>query len=357
MIFNGKTLFWREGKLYLLNQCKLPHETTYVVCSDYHAVIRAIKDMIVRGAPAIGVAAAYGMALAAQQNQSLPVSNFLAALQKAGDKLIGARPTAVNLRWAVMRMLKVAQAHCPRSTPEITAQLVTEAKKIADEDIRVNRAIGEYGATLINDGARILTICNAGVLATAGGGTALGVIYTAHAKGRRVSVFACETRPYLQGARLTTWELSQADIPVTLIVDGAAGLLFRRKMVDLVIAGADRIAANGDTANKIGTYPLSILAKEHNIPFYIAAPLSTFDLRLSSGNEIPIEERNSCEITRIAGVQITSDEISVYNPSFDITPAEKISAIITEQGIIYQPDNKKIATLFSRTPGGNLSFL
>ena len=343
-----KTLFWRQGKIHLLNQRKLPHETTYVVCADHHAVTCAIKDMIVRGAPAIGVAAAYGIALAAQQNQSSPITDFMTALQRAGDELIDARPTAVNLHWAVVRMLAVAQAHCAKPTSEITAQLIAEAEAIASEDIKVNRAIGEYGAALINDGARILTICNAGALATAGGGTALGIIHTAHAKGRKVSVFACETRPYLQGARLTTWELLQANIPVILIVDSAAGLLFQRKMIDMVIAGADRIAANGDTANKIGTYPLSVLSKEHGIPFYIAAPLSTFDLRLASGNEIPIEERSSREVTHIAGVQITSDEISVYNPSFDITPAERISAIITEQGIIYQPNNKKITELFSK---------
>lgn len=350
MIFNekNKTLFWRQGKLHLLDQRKLPQETTYVVCADYYAVICAIKDMVVRGAPAIGVTAAYGMALAAQQNQSFPITDFLTALQTAGDELMDARPTAVNLRWAVARMLAVAQAHCAKPVSEITAQLITEAEAIASEDVKVNQAIGEYGSALINDGARILTICNAGVLATAGGGTALGVIHAAHIKGRKVSVFACETRPYLQGARLTTWELSQADIPVTLIVDSAAGLLFRQKKIDMVIVGADRIAANGDAANKIGTYSLSVLAKEHGIPFYIAAPFSTFDLRLASGDEIPIEERSSREITHIAGVQITSDEISVYNPSFDITPAEKITAIITERGIIYQPNNKKITELFSK---------
>ena len=343
-----KTLFWRQGKLHLLDQRKLPHEATYIVCADHHAVTRAIEDMTVRGAPAIGVTAAYGIALAAQQNQSSPITDFMTALQMAGDELIDARPTAVNLRWAVMRMLKIAQAHSTKPTLEITAQLMREAGSIASEDVKVNRAIGEYGAALISDGARILTICNAGALATAGGGTALGVIYSAYARGRKVSVFACETRPYLQGARLTTWELSQADIPVTLIVDSAAGLLFQRKMIDMVIVGADRIAANGDTANKIGTYPLSVLSKEHGIPFYVAAPLSTFDMSLSSGDEIPIEKRSSREVTHIAGVQITSDEISVYNPAFDITPAEKINAIITERGIIYQPNNKKITELFSK---------
>jgi methylthioribose-1-phosphate isomerase len=343
-----KTLLWQKRKLHLLDQRKLPHETVYVICADHHAVTDAIKDMIVRGAPAIGVTAAYGMALAAQQNQSLPITDFLTALSRAGNELIGARPTAVNLQWAVARMLAVGQAHSAKSTSEITIALINEAETIASEDVRVNRAIGEHGAGLISDGACILTLCNAGALATAGHGTALGVIYTAHARGRKPSVFACETRPYLQGARLTTWELSQANIPVTLIVDSAAGLLFQRKMVDMVIVGADRIAANGDVANKIGTYPLSVLSKEHDIPFYIAAPFSTFDLRLANGNEIPIEERSSREITHIAEMQITGSDISVYNPSFDITPAEKISAIITEQGIIYQPNEKKIAKLFSK---------
>lgn len=343
-----KTLFWRQGKLHLLDQRKLPHETVYVICANHHAVTGAIKDMIVRGAPAIGVTAAYGMALAAQQNQSSSTTDFLIALQEAGDELICARPTAVNLQWAVARMLAVGQAHSAKSTSEITIQLINEAETIASEDVRVNCAIGEHGAKLISDGDCILTLCNAGALATAGHGTALGIIYTAHAEGRKISVFVCETRPYLQGARLTTWELSQANIPVTLIVDNAAGLLFQRKMIDMIIVGADRIAANGDVANKIGTYPLSVLSKEHGIPFYIAAPLSTFDLRLASGNEIPIEERNSREITHIAEMQITGNDTSVYNPSFDITPAEKISAIITEQGIVYQPDNKKIAELFSK---------
>ncbi len=341
-----KTLFWKENKLYLLDQRKLPHEITYIVCVDHCAVAAAIRDMVVRGAPAIGVAAAYGMALAALQNQSS--TSFLTALQAAGDELVKARSTAVNARWTVERMLAVAKEYSAEATATITTQLINKAAAIAAEDIEVNRSIGAHGAVLINDKARILTICNAGALATAGYGTALGVISAAYAKQRKISVFVCETRPYLQGARLTTWELLQAGIPVTLIVDNAAGLLFQRKMIDMVIVGADRIAGNGDVANKIGTYPLSILAEEHDVPFYVAAPLATFDLTLSSREEIPIEERSSCEITHIAGVKITADEVPVYNPVFDLTPAEKISAIITERGIIYRPDEGKITELFAK---------
>ncbi|MCI2425245.1 S-methyl-5-thioribose-1-phosphate isomerase [Candidatus Acetothermia bacterium] len=341
-----KTLFWKENKLYLLDQRKLPHEITYVICGDHYAVATAISEMVVRGAPAIGVAAAYGIALAALQNQSSP--EFLPALQGAGDDLIKTRPTAVNLRWAVKQMLVTAKEYATESKSVITTQLINKAEAIAAEDIKVNRLIGAHGAVLINDGACILTLCNAGALATAGYGTALGVISAAYTNQRKISVFACETRPYLQGARLTTWELSQAGIPVTLIVDNAAGLLFQRKMIDMVLVGADRIVSNGDVANKIGTYPLSILAEEHNVPFYVAAPLSTFDLTLSSREEIPIEERNSYEITHIAGVKITGDEIPVYNPAFDLTPAEKISAIITERGIIYRPDREKITALFAQ---------
>jgi len=341
-----KTLFWKENKLHLLDQRKLPHQITYVSCIDHCAVATAISEMIVRGAPAIGVAAAYGMALAALQNRSSP--DLLTALQRAGDKLINTRPTAINLRWAVERMLAKAKEYSAETESAITTRLIDEAEAIAAEDIAVNHLIGEHGAVLINDGARILTLCNAGALATAGYGTALGVIFAAYRKQRKISVFACETRPYLQGSRLTTWELLQAGIPVTLIVDSAAGLLFQQKMVDMVIVGADRIVSNGDVANKIGTYPLSILAEEHNVPFYVAAPLSTFDLSLSSREEIPIEERSSYEVTHIAGVKITSDEVSVYNPAFDLTPAEKISAIITEQGIIYQPNQKKIIELFKK---------
>ena len=343
-----KTLFWNENKLYLLDQRKLPHETSYVICADHRAVAAAIRNMVVRGAPAIGVAAAYGMALAAMQNRSSSIAGLLAGLQSAGNELTKTRPTAVNLRWAIEQMLAKAKQYSAESVAVITTQLISEAETIAAEDIKINRSIGAHGAALIDDGARILTLCNAGALATAGYGTALGVIFAAHAKGHKVSVFACETRPYLQGARLTTWELSQAGVPVTLIVDNAAGLLFQRKMIDMVIVGADRIVANGDVANKIGTYPLSVLAAEHGVPFYVAAPLSTFDLTLSSREEIPIEERSSREITHIAEVKITGDEISVYNPSFDLTPAEKISAIITEQGIIHRPDQGKIAELFAR---------
>jgi len=301
----------------------LPDKTTYVSCRTAAQVADAIRDMVVRGAPAIGCAAAFGFALDSKNKSNL---------KKASDTLAASRPTAVNLFWALERMKKAAN-------PE------AEAVAIFNEDLAANRAIGRHGAALIPKGARVLTYCNTGALATSGHGTALGVIKTAFAQEKNISVVACETRPYLQGARLTAWECVQEGIPCTLITDNMAGHLMSRGEVDLVIVGADRIAANGDTANKIGTYPLAVLAKRHRLPFYVAAPLSTFDPKLADGSAIPIEERAAQEVTGYRGVRWAPEGVAVRNPAFDVTPAELITAIVCEKGVILQPDRKRIAVL------------
>jgi methylthioribose-1-phosphate isomerase len=344
---------YENGVLQLLDQTRLPVETVWVACSDVEAVASAIRNMIVRGAPAIGVTAAYGMAIAARCGRDDSPEDFILRMSDAAVMLGKTRPTAVNLFWALDRMSRLLPWHearrealWPASPSDVADRLLQEAQKMEEEDIAINRSIGAHGCALIPEGARILTHCNAGALATADYGTALGVIRAAHDAGKRIHVYADETRPYLQGARLTAWELMQDGIPVTLQCDSMAGWLMANGRVDLVITGADRIAANGDTANKIGTYSLAVLAKYHRIPFYIAAPMSTIDRKLADGSGIPIEERPARELTEFRGIRIAPEGVHVYNPGFDVTPAALISAIITEGGILRNPYGHGIAGLF-----------
>jgi methylthioribose-1-phosphate isomerase len=339
------TLRWRDGALELIDQRMLPAEQTYVRCDDAQSVATAIRDMVVRGAPAIGCAAAYGIALEAQRAASSARSSFDAALQRAFSVLQASRPTAVNLSWALQRMRAELDAHGDAPPPEIAAALLRAAHEILAEDIRLNRAMGAHGAELLGSNARVLTHCNAGALATAGHGTALGVIRSAVEAGKHIEVYADETRPFLQGARLTAWELKQDGIPVTLIADSAAAFLMTRERIDAVIVGADRVAANGDVANKIGTYGLAVLARRHAIPFYVACPLSTIDVTVATGADIPIEERSAEELVGYRGTRWAPEGIAVANPVFDVTPAELVSALITEKGVVREPDAAKIAAL------------
>lgn len=328
-----KPILFQNGKLLLLDQRILPVEETWLEYSDYREVAEAIRSMVVRGAPAIGVTAAFGAAFGAREIAATDFGGFFAAFEPVCAHLGATRPTAVNLFWALERMKQVARAHRALPLPELKARLLAEALEIAAEDERINRAMGGHGAALIPDGARVLTHCNAGALATAGYGTALGVIRAAVEAGKKVAVLADETRPWLQGARLTAWELQRDNIPVTLICDNMAGYLMSKKEIDCVIVGADRIAANGDTANKIGTYTVAVLAKEHGLPFYVAAPISTIDLTLADGGQIPIEERDRREVTHSGERQLAPAGVAVRNPAFDVTPARLISAIITERGV------------------------
>lgn len=337
---------FERNKLMLLDQRLLPAEAIYLEYSDWRTTANAIKEMVVRGAPAIGAVAAYAIALAADELKDADADSFFSGLTVAAKGLKAARPTAVNLAWAVERMLAVAKSQSACSPAQIAKILLEEAEQIAQEDREVNKKIGDFGASLIPDNARVLTHCNAGALATVAYGTALGVIRSAVAAGKQVSVYADETRPYLQGSRLTAWELSRDNIPVTIIADNMAGFLMKQKKIDLVIVGADRIAANGDVANKIGTYSLAVLAAVHQLPFYVAAPFSTFDLTLETGEEIPIEERCETELTHFYGKRIAPEGVGCYNPSFDVTPANYLTAIITEAGIIYQPSTEKIHSFF-----------
>jgi methylthioribose-1-phosphate isomerase len=341
-------IVWQNGLLKLLDQRRLPLEIIYLDCRNHGAVADAIQKMVVRGAPAIGAAAAYGMLLAARiyaacgastdsrvAGAACPVSQqfdqFKQQLVLAAEELRRTRPTAVNLEWALQRVLAaVEQTGSPAEAVQV---LEREAALIASEDVEANRAIGKFGATLIKDGDHIITHCNAGALATVDYGTALGVIRAAHEEDKRIHVYADETRPYLQGARLTTWELMQDGIPVTLITDNMAAWVMAAKKADLVIVGADRVAANGDVANKIGTYGLAVLAKFHKIPFYVAAPLSSIDLSIASGQDIVIEERAPEEVTHVAGQQVAPTGVTVFNPAFDVTPAALITAVITEKGV------------------------
>jgi methylthioribose-1-phosphate isomerase len=330
-----KPLEWRDNKLIILDQTLLPDKEVYLETADYREVARAIKNLTVRGAPAIGVAAAYGFALGALEIQSGNQVEFTLKLEKVSRVLSASRPTARNLFWALERMESVVRSI--GSTTQIKKLLLDEALQIHREQLKSDVSLSHYGSAFIADGNTILTHCNTGALATAGYGTALGVIRQAHQEGRQINIIATETRPLLQGARLTAWELKQYGIPFTLITDSMAAYFMRKGKIDLVITGADCIAANGDTANKIGTYALAVLAKEHNIPFYIAAPTSTIDLSLSSGNEIIIEERSPEEVTHIRGVRIAPEHTPVFNPSFDVTPHQYITAIITEKGVIRKP--------------------
>jgi methylthioribose-1-phosphate isomerase len=323
---------WKEGAVRLLDQTKLPTEVIYIDCKEVETVAQGIKELWVRGAPAIGITAAYGIALAAQKISAKSSDDFYKALLPSCDLLAATRPTAVNLFWAIQRMKEKAQAHRSELPDSLKKILLEEAHAILREDIAMNRAIGRFGAKLIDPGAGVLTHCNAGALATGGYGTALGVIRSAWEKDKQLSVFADETRPVLQGARLTAWELAQDEIPVTLITDNMAGFFMKQGKIQCCVVGADRIAANGDTANKIGTYSVAILAKEHGLPFYVAAPTSTIDFSISSGEQIPIEERNKSEVTHLGGKQIAASGVHIANPAFDVTPAKYITAIITEKG-------------------------
>jgi len=344
------------GVLSLIDQRILPHRIEQVWCHNAQQVATAIRDMVVRGAPAIGCAAAFGMAAEAIQQQTQAAAGFDAAafdaaLDAAHAVLAASRPTAVNLFWALDRMQRLRQQLQARNAPlaERVRALEQEACDIMAEDIAINRAMGAAGATLVPDGARIMTHCNAGALATAGHGTALGVMRSARDAGKRISVLANETRPFLQGARLTAWELVQERIPVTLVTDNMCGHLMQQGRVDMVIVGADRIAANGDAANKIGTYGVAVLAARHGIPFYVAAPLSTFDLSLADGSAIPIEERSHEEVLGWGGLRWAPEGVSVLNPAFDVTPADLIAGLITERGVVLRPRRESIAALFQKT--------
>lgn len=329
-----RTIEWRDDSVIMIDQTRLPGEEVYNTYKDFKAVAEAIKGMVIRGAPAIGVAAAMGIALGAREIIADTHESFFRQLENVCDVMARTRPTAVNLFWAIERMKRVAGDNRGKSLDQIREILKKEAIRIEQDDLTICRNIGKWGATLIPDGATVLTHCNAGGLATAGYGTALGVIRAAHEAGKKIQVFADETRPWLQGARLTAWELMKEQIPTTLISDNMAGFFMSRGEITCCVVGADRIAANGDTANKIGTYSVAVLAKENNIPFYVAAPVSTLDLSLSDGAKIPIEERHSCEVTHIKGILVAPEGIRVRNPAFDVTPARYISAIITENGIV-----------------------
>jgi methylthioribose-1-phosphate isomerase len=328
---------WYQGAVRLLDQRLLPHETRYLDFDDPYSLADAIREMVVRGAPAIGAAAAFGLALAAQRSDSQSVAHLLADLEKAGAALKEARPTAVNLAWAVDRVLSCA-ANCKVSeAAEIRQVVLAEAQAIADEDLRACRQMGLNGLRLIPENAGIIHHCNTGTLATVGIGTALGVIRTAHEAGKNIHVFVDETRPRLQGARLTAWELGQLGIPHTLIVDGASGFFMRQGKVQLCLVGCDRVAANGDTANKVGTYNLALAAYAHGIPFYVVGPTSTVDLSIASGDEIPIEYRSEEEVTHLGKDLIPPPATRASNPAFDVTPSRYITAIITERGVVYPP--------------------
>lgn len=336
------------GALVLLDQTKLPLVTEFVRCTNHEQVADAIKRLVVRGAPAIGVAAAYGIAVGAFEYRGDDKAELLQHLERVAGTLAATRPTAVNLFWAIRRVRdRIAQVK-ERSIDEIRQELVHEAQAMQHEDIEVNRRIGRHGNEVVPYGARILTHCNAGWLATAGYGTVLGVVRAAHEAGKNIHVYADETRPLLQGARLTTWELMQDGIPVTLITDNMAGWAMRRGMIDLVIFGADRIAANGDTANKIGSYSVAVLARENGIPVFSAAPLSTIDVSLTSGDEIPVEERSPQEVTHVFGTQVAPAGVDVFNPAFDVTPNRYLAGIITEVGILRPPYTLSIAAAFER---------
>lgn len=350
-----KTIEYLDGCLYLLDQTALPVEKRIITCSTCNDTAHAIKKMIVRGAPAIGVAAAYGLVLAANEYKGSERKELDEILNNAKSCLASTRPTAVNLFWALQRMARLWEESPDLSIEELRRLLDNEANIIYRNDLESNQKIGLFGCDLIPHNACILTHCNAGVLATAGFGTALGIIRAAHEQGKNIHVFADETRPLLQGARLTVWELLEDNIPVTLITDSTAGYLMQQEKIDLVIVGADRIAANGDTANKIGTYSVAVLAREHNIPFYVAAPFSTIDSIVGSGQDIKIEERDHDEIRRWGNIQLAPENVQVYNPAFDITPARFISAIITDRGIARPSFLDSIKKLSEREERGGIN--
>jgi len=342
MIVSYQPIEWKGDMVKLLDQTLLPAEEVYLEITDFHEIMTAIKELKIRGAPAIGVAGAYGMVLGAMQIMAKSKAAFVSELHDVAIAISGTRPTARNLFWAIERMEMAAAKG--KNVEEIKTILLKEAKKIHNEEADATIALSKNGNELIKDGMTILTHCNTGPLATTGYGTALGIIIYAHMQGKKIQVYADETRPLLQGARLTTWELRKIGIPVTLITDSMAGYFMKKGKIDCVIVGADRIAANGDTANKIGTYSVAVLAKENRIPFYVAAPTSTFDLSLSTGARIPIEQRNPAEVTHIKGIAIAPRYVGAANPAFDVTPNKYITAIITEKGIIRKPiTNRKIS--------------
>lgn len=343
-----ETLRWRNNKLEMIDQRILPERFEYVSFDSAAAVADGIRNMVVRGAPAIGCAAAYGIALEARRLEHLSEKDFESALEKSFTELVHSRPTAVNLFWALQRMREAWNTVKHQSRAVIAQKFLREAQAIQTEDLLINRAIGKHGAALIKDNARILTYCNAGALATAGHGTALGVIRSAVEAGNKISVFTGETRPFLQGARLTAWELVQENIPVTLITDNMAGHFMSRGEIDVVIVGTDRVAANGDVANKIGTYMLAVLAQRHNIPFYVACPLSSIDLGVASGADIPIEERSASEVSGFRQMQWAANGVKVRNPAFDVTPAELVTGLITEKGVVLSPNQEKLKKLFKK---------
>jgi methylthioribose-1-phosphate isomerase len=335
-----ETIQWTNDGVVMIDQTRLPREEAYVTCRTYTEVADAIRSMVIRGAPAIGVAAAMGVALGVLRSND--------SFEDICDTLARTRPTAVNLFWAIDRMKNLYESLRSRPIEEIRSRLVSEAQQIRLEDIAINHAIGHHGAALVPDGKTILTHCNAGALATAGYGTALGVVRAAVASGKKVDVFADETRPFLQGARLTVWELQQDGIAATLITDNMAGHFLKSGRIGCVVVGADRIAANGDVANKVGTYSVAVLAKENGVPFFVAAPISTLDLTLASGDEIPIEQRAASEVTHVFGVQVAPDKTRVENPAFDVTPNRYVTAIITERGVARAPYTESLSGLLNR---------
>lgn len=350
-----KAIEWKDGKVIMLDQSKLPFELKFIECTDYNMVAEGIQKLWIRGAPAIGIAAAMGIALGARDIIASGYMEFIDKLEQIFYTMLATRPTAVNIKWAVERLKKYLEANRDAPVSGLKEGLTAEAMRILAEDIEVNKAIGRFGAGLIKDGDTILTHCNAGALATGGYGTATAPMLVAREQGKRIHVIADETRPVLQGARLTAWELLQEGIPVTLITDNTAGALMKNGEIDLVIVGTDRTVRNGDVANKIGTYPLAVLAKENNVPFYVAAPLSSIDLSITTGDQIPIEERDSSEVTHVWGkvtapdgahfrgaVQIAPEGVGVRNIAFDVTPNRYITAIITELGILKPEDIKNI---------------
>jgi methylthioribose-1-phosphate isomerase len=339
-----KTIEWRGTGIRILDQTTLPGEVSYRMLTSVDQVAEAIKGLAVRGAPLIGVTAAYGIALGVVQYTG-DINDLDQEIRRISKTLIDTRPTAVNLRWAVDRMIETYRNASHLDLPTIRESLVDEARRMQEEDRAQNRRLGEMGAALLTPGTRVLTICNAGALATCGHGTALGMVRSAFASGKIKKVWACETRPVLQGSRLTVWELAEDGIPVTLITDNMAGYIMRSGQVDVVITGADRIAANGDTANKIGTYGLAVLARHHRIPFLVAAPFSSIDLSIRNGDEIPIETRNPDEVRKIGESLITLPEVEVLNPAFDVTPGDLITAIVTERGIVRWPYMENLANL------------
>jgi len=343
------TIDLQDDAIIMVDQRKLPAQEIYVRCRTAPEVAKAIRTMVIRGAPAIGVAAAYGIALGMKRSTAKGTRQFAVDFQKTCDLMAATRPTAVNLFWAIDRMKRTFAegAQAGESTEELVLRLEREAKAIHDEDVANCRTMGGYGAQVVPDGARVLTHCNAGALATAGYGSALGVIRAAVEQGKRIAVFADETRPFLQGARLTAWELVRDGINTTVITESMAGPLMRGGEIDLVVVGADRIAANGDTANKIGTYTVAVMAKEHNVPFYVAAPLSTIDLSTPDGDHIPIEERDQREVSHLGASQLTPVGAHIRNPAFDITPHRYITGIITERGILHPPYAESLKQAFA----------